>query len=106
MHPINNESVHQAVNETIQHLSHTQQQLARVLDAERHVAVRNAQAVHVMPDTQVLLEGAKGIKEQSMALSRNLIAYLNGIADLEHALTDQLEQIMIELQNENEQGEV
>ncbi|MFD1130900.1 hypothetical protein ACFQ3J_22450 [Paenibacillus provencensis] len=40
----------QKLDEVLAHLAHTHHQVARVLEAERHVNVRMAEMISVMPD--------------------------------------------------------
>ncbi len=87
------------VNEMIQHMSHTQTHMARVLDAERQVAVRMAHIIHHLPDLHPEFEGLAGLKEQSGQVTRNLIAYLNSLSALEDAMALQLQFIVREMQS-------
>lgn len=91
------------VSEIIVHISNSQQHMARVLDAKRQVAVRMAQIIHALPDVHPEFEGISGLKEQSATVSKNIVAYLNGLAELEEAMAEQLQHIMKELNDDSEE---
>ena len=93
----------QLIDEVVEHLSISHQQLARILEAERHVAVRMAQIVHSMPDQHPDLGGFDGMLEGAQAVGKNLVAYLNGIAELQEALAEHLTTVVKELGGENEE---
>ncbi len=44
--------VQSKITKVLQHMAHTHEQMARILDAERHVAVRMSQIVHDLPDAE------------------------------------------------------
>ncbi|CAM4332635.1 nucleoside-diphosphate sugar epimerase [Paenibacillus tarimensis] len=93
----------QLVNEVIGHLSVSQQQLARVLEAERHVAVRVAQVVNSLPDTHPDFGGFEGLMESSSTVCKSVVSYLNGLADLQETLADHLASIMKEMEGTEEE---
>lgn len=95
--------MHNVVDEIIVHMSHTHQHMARVLDAERQVAVRMAQIIHALPDVNPEFAGLSGLKKQSASLTKNIISYLNGIAELEEALAEQLQHVIKELNSDGEE---
>ncbi|MNC79279.1 hypothetical protein D3C75_1317150 [compost metagenome] len=47
--------------------------------------------------------GVEDVKSQSIDLSKNIAVYLNGLADLEDALGDNLEPVIKELQGQEEE---
>ncbi|MET3850784.1 phosphopantetheinyl transferase [Paenibacillus sp. OAE614] len=49
------------IDEMLTHMSHSKQQMARVLDAERQVAVRMAQIIHDLPDEHPEFDGVSGL---------------------------------------------
>jgi hypothetical protein len=87
----------QLIDEVVEHLSMSHQQLARILEAERHIAVRMAQIVHAVPDQHPDLGGFDGLLEGAQAVGKNLVAYLNGIAELQETLAEHLTVIVKEL---------
>jgi len=87
----------QLIDEVVEHLSISHQQMARILEAERHVAVRMAQIVHSMPDQHPDLGGFEGLLDGAQAVGKNLVAYLNGIAELQEAVAEHLTVVVKEL---------
>ncbi|MCT6985979.1 hypothetical protein M1723_25620, partial [Salmonella enterica subsp. enterica serovar Senftenberg] len=41
------------IDDMVEYLSHSQQQLARILEAQRHAAVRMAQIIHSLPNHEI-----------------------------------------------------
>jgi hypothetical protein len=82
------------MTEIVVHLSHSHQQMARILDAKRHVAVRMAQLVDLLPDEHPHLNGLEGLVDSSSQVTKSVIAYVNSLADLQEAMADSLSQIV------------
>lgn len=82
------------MNEIVVHLSHSHQQMARILDAKRQIAVRMAQMVSMLPDEHPQLNGLEGLLDSSSQVTKSVIAYVNSLADLEEAMADSLTQIV------------
>lgn len=82
------------MNEIVVHLSHSHQQMARILDAKRQIAVRMAQMVSMLPDEHPQLNGLEGLLDSSSQVTKSVIAYVNSLADLEEAMADGLTQIV------------
>jgi hypothetical protein len=80
------------LTEMIVHLAHAHQQMARILSAKRQVVVRMAELTQAIPDLHPQLDGLTGLINSSSQVTRNVIAYLNNLADLEEAVADSLEQ--------------
>ena len=78
------------MTEIIVHLSHSHQQMARMLDAKRQIAVRMAQNVNLLPDEHPQLNGLEGLLDSSSQVTKSVIAYVNSLADLEDAMADTL----------------
>ena len=93
----------QLLDEMIEHLSISHQQLARVLEAERHVAVRMAQVIHAMPDQHPDFGGMEGLLERSQTVGKNVVSYLNGIADLQESLAEHLAAVLKEMDGADEE---
>jgi len=85
------------VTEMIEHISHSHEQMARVLEAERHVAVRMAQMVHALPDRHPDFGGMSGLMENSGAVTKSVVAYLNTIAELQESIAVTIQSVMKEL---------
>lgn len=82
------------LTEIIVHLSHSHQQMARIMDSKRQVAVRMAHMIQLLPDEHPELDGLKGLLSSSTQVSKSVIAYLNSLAELEEAMADSLTQLI------------
>ncbi|AWB45815.1 nucleoside-diphosphate sugar epimerase [Paenibacillus sp. CAA11] len=89
----------QKVTDIITHMAHSHQQMARVLDAERQIAVRMAQIIHELPDKQPEFDGIDGMMESAGRINKSLVSYLNVIADLQEAMAENLTHVMSELKS-------
>jgi len=85
------------------HMSHSKQQMARVLDAERQVAVRMAQIIHDLPDEHPEFDGVSGLIENSSQINKSIISYLSSIADLQEALAETLNHVVKEMGSNEEE---
>ncbi|MEC0203603.1 nucleoside-diphosphate sugar epimerase [Paenibacillus lautus] len=109
------------IDDMVEHLSHSQQQLARILKAQRHAAVRMAQIIHSLPNHEIQaseepnsrgggpslggqLLGGRSSGSQVEQVNSSITAYLNAMADLQQTSADSLEIVMKELRA-TEQGE-
>jgi hypothetical protein len=78
------------MTEMIEHLSYSNYQIARVLEAKRHVTVRLSEIVQALPDENPAFDGLPGLLENTQALTQNIVAYLNSFADLQETMAEQL----------------
>lgn len=85
------------ITEIMQHMSHGNVQMARMLEAERHVTVRLSEIVQALPDEHPNLGGLSGILENTQAVGQNIVAYLNSIADFQETIASQLTYVIREL---------
>lgn len=93
----------QKITDIIMHMGHSHQQLARVIDAERHVTVRLSEIVNALPDQEPNFDGVEGLMENSLSINKSLISYLNSIADLQEAMAENLTHVMKELNGSEEE---
>lgn len=93
----------QKVDEILLHVSQSQQQLTKLLETERHVAVRMAQIIHNLPDEDPEFGGLGGLMDNSSEVNKSVIAYLNGLADLEESMAELLERVMKEFNGQDEE---
>lgn len=91
------------VNEMIEHMSISHQQLARVLEAKRDVAVRMAQIIHELPDKHPEFNGLGGLMENAKIVTKNVVTYLHSIAALQEMMAENLSHIMRELDDNEEE---
>ncbi|AJY73602.1 hypothetical protein [Paenibacillus beijingensis] len=90
------------LDQILSDISHMNGQLARILEAKKHEAVRMAQIVHALPDHHPQFKGVPALLDNTAMVNKNIVAYLNSIADLQHTMAEQLSHIMRELDGEEE----
>ncbi|WP_274649449.1 nucleoside-diphosphate sugar epimerase [Paenibacillus humicola] len=91
------------VTELIEHISQSHQHMVRVLESERHVAVRMAHMVHALPDRHPDFGGMDGLLQSSGAVTKSVVAYLNTIAELQESMATTIGSVMKELDGDNEE---
>mgnify|MGYP001252663207 CR=1 FL=1 len=89
-----------SVDALIEHVSHTSRQVARVLEAQRHVAVRMAQMVHALPDEDPEFGGFPGLLDQASGVTKSVIAYLFSVAELQEMMAEQMYHVIMEMEDE------
>jgi hypothetical protein len=107
---MNSEAVHgggEDMNERIDgilyHMAKSHRELARILRTERDIACHAAGLTQSIHDGHTASVGLEGTKEQAVQLSKNVAVYLNGLADLEEALADNLGPVIKELEGREEE---
>lgn len=86
------------INDMVEYLSHSQQQIARIFEAQRHAAVRMAQIIHSLPNHELQpSEETKSSGGQVEQVNGSIVSYLNAMADLQQTVADTLEVAMKEL---------
>ncbi|MGG1876322.1 nucleoside-diphosphate sugar epimerase [Paenibacillus cisolokensis] len=86
------------VNAFLSHLSRSQQQLARILEAQRHAAIRAAQIIHSLPSQETpRTTGTRRPEGQAEQVNKSITAYLNAMADFQQTAADNLQVVMKEL---------
>ncbi|AIQ65293.1 nucleoside-diphosphate sugar epimerase [Paenibacillus stellifer] len=91
------------ITKILEHMAHSHEQMARILDAERHVAVRMAQIVHDLPDAEPDFGGTEGVIESAGRVNKTIISYLNAFADLQEAMAEQVGRVIKEMQGQEEE---
>ena len=84
------------VNNIIHYLSQSHVEMARLMEEQRHIAVHMCQLIQFIPDHPPF-QTVEGIGKHSIALTESVIEYLNGIADLEEAIAEDLGHVMKEI---------
>ncbi|QMV40813.1 nucleoside-diphosphate sugar epimerase [Cohnella cholangitidis] len=82
------------LTEIVVHLSKSHQQMARILDAKRHVTVRMAHLVQTLPDENPQFTDLSGIVDSSSNVNKNVVSYLNSLADLQEAFADSMTNVV------------
>lgn len=93
----------QKITDMIIHMSHSHGQIARIIDAERQIAVRIAQIIHAIPDAEPAFDGTDGLIENTGRINKSVVSYLNSIADLEEAMAENLGLVIKELKDQDEE---
>ncbi|WP_138496617.1 nucleoside-diphosphate sugar epimerase [Paenibacillus pinistramenti] len=93
----------QKITDIVMHMAHSHQQLARIMDVERHITVRMAHIVHELPDEDPDFEGVEGLIESVSSINKSIISYLNSIGDLEESMSENLTHVMTELKGSEEE---
>jgi hypothetical protein len=88
--------VDQHISSIIEHMARSHEEMARILEAKRHVAIHMAQLIQFIPDHPAMA-GAEVIMKNAVTVTENVTAYLNSIADLEESIADNLEAVMKEI---------
>jgi len=86
----------------IGHLAHSHLQMARILSAERQVVTRAAEMVSGLPDTS-WSDDLSRMLDSAADVTKSVISYLNGLADLEEAMADSLSQVLAALREADEE---
>ncbi|WP_426448792.1 hypothetical protein ACP26L_29310 [Paenibacillus sp. S-38] len=85
------------IDEIILHMAKTQEELASIMEAKRHVvchlSVLNQYIPHVHPE----FDGLDALMEHSLLVTKSVTSYLNVLSDLEEAMSGSLECIVREL---------
>jgi phage shock protein A len=89
----------QHITDMLEHMAKSHEELARILEAGRDIAVHLAHVIEAIPDRGMtfLEEGREGLAEQVMEVNGSVAAYLNSIGDLEEAIGENLKHVMKQL---------
>lgn len=82
------------IDQMILHMAKSQRELARILKAERELTAHAAGLMQSIPETHTAASGLESVRKQSEKTSKSIASYLNGLADLEEALADNLRPVM------------
>lgn len=91
------------VTEIMEHLSHSHNQMARIIEAKRDVTVRMTEVIKALPDKDPNFGGTDGLLNNTGAVIGNLVSYLNSIADLQETMASQLTFMLREMNVEDEE---
>ncbi|SDD29961.1 hypothetical protein SAMN02799630_02773 [Paenibacillus sp. UNCCL117] len=90
--------MHKQITTMMHHMATSQEEMVRILEAKRQVAVRMAQLVHDIPPQYPGFDGVEALTENAMNVTKNIAGYLSSLADLEEALADNLTFVLKEVQ--------
>lgn len=91
------------VTAIIVHMTKSHHELAKIIEAKRQVTARVAQIIQAMPDQKLNFKDYKEVADYSLNITKNITSFLNGLADLEEALADNLSHVMEELSGQSEE---
>lgn len=80
-------------------------ELARILEAERHVSTHVSRVVYAIPDQPAGFGSGEDAVEFSLELTKGIAGYLNSLGDLTEAVADHLEIAMAEIREATEEHE-
>jgi hydroxymethylpyrimidine/phosphomethylpyrimidine kinase len=92
----------QRITNIITHMSRSYHELAKIIQAERHITVHMAQLVAFIPDHPTFND-PKAIVGHVEDMSSSITAYLTNLADLEDAIAENITYILGELQEQTEE---
>lgn len=81
----------------LNHISHSCRQLARILEAKRHVATQMANNVHAIPDRNPQFDTIPELLYHSQLIGKSIGGYLHSLADLEENIADHISIVFKEL---------
>ena len=85
------------IEESLEAMVTSQEQLSRTLDAQKAVVTRMARMIQrVSPGELTMMEG-EPYNDAEFAVGREISSYIVGLADLEHALVDHVKFAVKEL---------
>lgn len=89
------------VTKVIRQLADSQRQLASILESHRHIT---AHAAYLLGSISGPPAGdSDQISGQSLAVTKSVVSYLNGLAELEEAVADQLGIVIKELHHQDDE---
>jgi hypothetical protein len=83
----------QRTTNIISHMSRSYHELAKIIHAERQVTVHMSQLIGMIPDRPTFQETGM-IIDNAGSVTDSITAYLNGLADLEEAVAENLSYIV------------
>ncbi|MNI19918.1 hypothetical protein D3C73_733670 [compost metagenome] len=88
--------MHNEITSNIEYMSDSLQQIARILESERHVSQHMAKLVREMPIKGPFEGRIDTYINHSTLVTKSVAAYLNSLAGLEDAVTECLTTVMRE----------
>ncbi|KIL38759.1 hypothetical protein SD70_24465 [Gordoniibacillus kamchatkensis] len=85
------------ISAAIAHLSESQREAVRIMEAEKHVVCHMSGLIAHMPDELPFDGELQEIVENASIVTKSVTAYLNSLAELEDALVIHLELALKEL---------
>jgi len=93
----------QLISASIAWMANSHRQLAGILTSKRFVVEHGTRLIHVLPEPNPHEIGVDAVIDRSMQLTKSVSGFLNGLAELEEALAENLELVMKEIRVDNEE---
>ncbi|XEC93401.1 nucleoside-diphosphate sugar epimerase [Paenibacillus tarimensis] len=87
----------QKITSIIQHMAKSHQELARIIQAKKDVVVQMSAVIQAIPDMHGSFKDVDTVSENSIQVAKSVTAYLNGLAELEEAMADNLSDVIKEM---------
>ncbi|WP_282941175.1 nucleoside-diphosphate sugar epimerase [Paenibacillus sp. RC67] len=87
----------------IEHMSISQLEMAKILEAQRHIAVLAGQFIHDIPHEHPSFGDIEMLTDNSLNVTKNIAAYLNSLADLADTLAENLIIVMKGIDSSDEE---
>ncbi|MNV95014.1 hypothetical protein D3C71_1898640 [compost metagenome] len=87
----------------IEHMSISQLEMAKILEAQRHIAVLAGQFIHDIPHENPSFGDIEMLTDNSLNVTKNIAAYLNSLADLADTLAENLIIVMKGIDSSDEE---
>ncbi|TBL81739.1 hypothetical protein [Paenibacillus thalictri] len=88
------------ITDMIVHMAKSQEELANIIEAKRHIAIHLSALSHHIPHENPGFGDISDLMEQSLLVTKSITSYLNSLADLEDALTENLTSVIKELEED------
>lgn len=85
------------MSNTIEHMSKSHKELARLLEAERDIVVHLSNIVTSIPDKHISFAETDAVLKNCTEVTANVVSYLNSIGGLEEAIAENLTYVMKEI---------
>lgn len=86
------------ISEMILHMAKSHEEMANIIEAKRHVVSHLSSLVHHIPNDNPGFGEIGVLMEHSLLVTKSITSYLNGLADLEEALADNLDCVIKEME--------
>jgi methyl-accepting chemotaxis protein len=92
--------VQNQITEMIHHMANSQEQMANIIEAKRHVAIHISLLNQQISQADPNMGEIESLMEHSLLVTKSITSYLNSLADLEDALSENLSCIMKEMSDQ------
>jgi methyl-accepting chemotaxis protein len=86
------------ITEMIYHMANSQEEMADIIEAKRHVVVHLSLLNHQISDVDPNFGEIQSLMKHSLLVTKNITSYLNSLADLEDAMSENLSYVTREME--------